>query len=196
MKDQRQQLRRQIRNARRALTPQQQQLAAEHLCLNLTKQIVVRKAKNIAAYLPTDGEISPLPFINWAYANNKKIFVPVLHPIKHHQLWFVELKPGSHMKTNQYGILEPNHRLNKIQPLYALDMVLLPLVAFDQTGARLGMGGGYYDRTFAYRKQLSPFERPKLIGITHQLQQVESLPTESWDIPLSAIITDQHCFNC
>lgn len=196
MKDQRQQLRQKIRTARQALTQQQQKLAAEQLCLKLTKQAVVQNAKNIAAYLPTDGEISPLPFINWAYANNKKIFVPVLHPLKHKQLWFVELKSGSPMKTNKYGILEPDHRLNRVQPLHSLDIVLLPLVAFDRTGARLGMGGGYYDRTFAYRKQLSPFERPKLIGITHQLQQVDSLPTESWDIPLSAIVTDQECINC
>lgn len=196
MKDQRQLLRRQIRDARRTLTPQQQQFAAEQLCLNLTKQLPIRKAKALAAYLPTDGEISLLPFIKWAQAHHKKVFVPVLHPIKHHQLWFVELTPDSPMKTNRYGILEPDHRLNKIQPLWALDAVLLPLVAFDNTGARLGMGGGYYDRTLAYRNQLSPFNRPSLIGVAHAIQEVIQLPTENWDIPLSAIATDQTFLSC
>lgn len=190
MKDQRQQLRQSIRNARRALSSQDQRYAAEQLCLNLSKQVAVRKASNIAAYLATDGEISPEPLIEWAYANRKKVFVPVLHPLKHHQLLFVELTPDSPMKTNRYGILEPDPSANKIQPLWALDLVFLPLVAFDKTGARLGMGGGYYDRTFAYRAKLTPYNKPTLIGIAHSIQEVMKLSTQSWDIPLSAIATE------
>jgi 5-formyltetrahydrofolate cyclo-ligase len=77
-----------------------------------------------------------------------------------------------------------------------LDVVLMPLVGFDRTGARLGMGGGFYDATFAFKQKLSTGSKtstgkPALIGLAHACQQVESLATDTWDIPLFAIATDK-----
>ena len=77
------------------------------------------------------------------------------------------------------------------RPPWALDLVLLPLVAFDANGNRMGMGGGYYDRTFSFKSRGQSIPGPKLIGLAHELQRVDRLPVENWDIPLAGIISDQ-----
>ena len=73
-------------------------------------------------------------------------------------------------------------------------MVLLPLVGFDANGARLGMGGGFYDATFAFKQkpavQTKPTAKPWLFGVAHACQQVDALTTEAWDIPLQGVVTD------
>ncbi|CCQ09874.1 5-formyltetrahydrofolate cyclo-ligase [Pseudoalteromonas luteoviolacea B = ATCC 29581] len=92
------------------------------------------------------------------------------------------------MKANAYGILEPVLNCSEVCPIAQLDLLLMPLVAFDKQGNRMGMGGGYYDRTLAsYYKQ--NWETPRLIGLAHDCQQVDELPTEVWDVPLQAILT-------
>jgi len=76
-------------------------------------------------------------------------------------------------------------------PLAALDIALVPLVAFDDYGRRLGMGGGYYDRTFAYLRHREHWRRPKLIGVAFEFQRVAELPAQPWDVPLDGIITEK-----
>jgi len=95
------------------------------------------------------------------------------------------------MQINQFGIAEP-----MVSPRYylradALDLLLVPLVAFDVNGNRLGMGGGFYDRTLAYLKRRQHWCRPYLLGIAHDFQRVESLKRADWDIPLQAILTNK-----
>jgi 5-formyltetrahydrofolate cyclo-ligase len=92
------------------------------------------------------------------------------------------------MRANRYGILEPKLNCSQICPLPELDYVLMPLVAFDKFGNRLGMGGGFYDRTLA-RLYEQHWQQPQLIGLAHACQQVDELPIESWDVPLKTIIT-------
>jgi 5-formyltetrahydrofolate cyclo-ligase len=71
---------------------------------------------------------------------------------------------------------------------------MLPLVGFDASGNRMGMGGGYYDRTFSFKSLKKGLRGPTLIGLAHEIQRVEELPVESWDIPLTAIVTDQKSY--
>ncbi|GAL27902.1 5-formyltetrahydrofolate cyclo-ligase [Vibrio variabilis] len=100
---------------------------------------------------------------------------------------FLRYAPTTPLVYNQYKILEPRLDKQMICPVADLDIIFTPLVAFDEQGQRLGMGGGYYDRT------LAPWESkstgPIAIGLAHDCQQVSALPTESWDIPLSTIMT-------
>ncbi len=93
------------------------------------------------------------------------------------------------MRKNIYGIKEPSACNPEIKP-EDIDIALVPLVAFDSQGNRLGMGGGFYDRTFAY-KRTSPRSRPRLIGLAHSNQEALSIDSESWDIPLEAIMTEE-----
>jgi 5-formyltetrahydrofolate cyclo-ligase len=82
------------------------------------------------------------------------------------------------------------HR-QRIQPL-ALDLVLTPLVGFDHKGNRLGMGGGYYDRSFAFLLRRQNWKKPRLVGLAYDFQQLDKLPAKNWDVPLTAVATDTH----
>ncbi len=190
----RKQLRRQMRAARRTLTAQQQQQAANGLARLLKRYPPLLRSQRVGLYLPNDGEIDPRPLLDMLWARGKDVYLPVLHPIRHNRLWFVQHHPGAKLKKNMFGICEPDPHLNRRVTPWSLDLVLLPLVAFDAQGGRLGMGGGFYDRTFAYQQQRAGLQRPRLIGLAHELQRVERLPVASWDIPLSAIVTDQQIY--
>ncbi len=91
------------------------------------------------------------------------------------------------MSTNRFGIIEPQLNCQQIVPLSTIDIICTPLVAFDQQGNRLGMGGGFYDRTLTqwHHQRLGPYP----IGLAHDCQEVDSVPTEHWDVPLPEILT-------
>lgn len=192
--DQRQQLRKQMRSARRSLTPHQQKRAAKALMLSLLRNPSFLRARSIAIYLATDGEIDPKFVIERCWELGKRTYLPVLHPVRHNRLWFHEYHAETRMKKNCFGISEPDPRHSLRKPAWSLDLVLFPLVAFDTNGGRMGMGGGFYDRTFSFTRQRGGKLSPRLIGLAHDLQKVEKLPVESWDIPLSAIVTDKNTY--
>jgi len=189
MSDPRILLRRQLRQARRALTPREQRAASERLLRQLAHHPLFRRSRHIAFYLANDGEIDPAPLLERAARAGKRIYLPVLHPLGHDRLLFLRHRPGDRLIPNRYGIPEPALRGGRRAPPWRLDLVCLPLVAFDARGNRLGMGGGFYDRTFA-RAPRARALRPRLVGLAHHFQQVASLPAEPWDIPLDAIATD------
>ncbi len=188
------QLHKRLRQQRRALSPQQQRLASEQLARTLFSSPLLFRAKRIAIYLAADGEIDPAVFSRIAQQRGKQIYLPSLHPVRKGHLWFGPLQ-GQRVK-NQFGMWEPSPRSCSMLTARELDVVLMPLVGFDDQGGRLGMGGGFYDRTFAYKqtawmKTQDGRMRPKLIGLAHHFQQVTSLPIEPWDVPLQAIATDK-----
>lgn len=183
------QLRSELRARRRALNPTQQMQASIFLLRHLMKLPQFMRARNVALYMANDGEIDPEPIARQLWRMEKHCFLPVLRPDKRKDLWFVEYTPDALLTKNRFGIPEPDFRSQHRMSAQLLDVVLMPLVGFDRTGARLGMGGGFYDTTFAFKKK--PAGKPALIGLAHACQEVASLATESWDIPLFAIVTDQ-----
>ena len=143
-------LRSQMRKNRRQLSSRQHQHAALRLTRQLNQNPNFKFSKRIALYLPNDGEVDTQLVIEQAWQEGKEVYLPVLDPIRKGFLWFVEYKANSRMKKNRFGIAEPDPKFNKrIQPQF-LNFVGLPLVAFDAHGNRLGMGGGFYDRTFEF----------------------------------------------
>lgn len=190
VQEQRRQLRRRIRQKRRALTPVAQKKASLLLVRHLLSLPSLKRARRLAIYLPNDGEIDPTAFIQVARERRKVCYLPVLHPILHNRLWFYRFDSHTRLHHNRFGIPEPAQRNAPRCAPWALQLVLLPLVAFDSDGGRLGMGGGFYDRTFSFtRHRQGP--APRLIGVAHELQHVEQLPIADWDIPLEAIVTDR-----
>ena len=143
----RQQLRQQMRETRQKQTALQQQQAAQHITEKALKLIEQQRAKNIALYLAFDGEISTKPLINQLWQQGKHVYLPVLHPFVHGHLLFLRYLPDTPMKANKFGILEPYLNVKSVLPIEQLDIIFTPLVAFDKLGNRLGMGGGFYDRT-------------------------------------------------
>ena len=99
------------------------------------------------------------------------------------------------MYKNRYGIPEPAHP-NKARnfPLRSLDLVLMPLVGFDTQGNRLGMGGGYYDRSFAFLHRHSHWRKPHLMGTAYEFQRLSKLDAQPWDVPLDAIVTEANLY--
>jgi len=125
---------------------------------------------------------------------NKQCYLPVLDPLGSNRLWFAPLSPGVSLRPNRFGIPEPQVSARHFVSARHLDLLLLPLVAFDPAGNRLGMGGGFYDRSLAYLKRRQRWVRPLLYGVAHQFQCVASLQQASWDIPLHGIVTDQRVY--
>lgn len=187
-------LRKQMRQRRQSLSDAAQRKAATGLLHQLRARPEFIRARHIAFYLPNDGEIDPQPVIRMCWRLGKTPYLPVLHPVLHNRLWFIAYRRNTPLRRNSYGIKEPKLIPNRLRPAWALDLVMLPLVAFDPEGNRMGMGGGYYDRTFAFKQQRKGLAGPTLIGLAHELQKVERLPVESWDIPLNLIVTDQSSY--
>lgn len=181
-----------IRTQRRALSPMERRLRSEALCAQLFRQPVFRSASNIALYLPADGEIDTASIIGRCWSLGKKVYLPVLVPFLDNRLWFTRYKPDTRLVSNRFGIPEPQivHR-QRVKPL-ALDLVLTPLVGFDPQGNRLGMGGGYYDRSFAFLLRRRNWKKPHMVGLAYDFQQLEMLPAQPWDVPLTAVATDAH----
>ena len=96
---------------------------------------------------PFDGEISTDKLIKTLWAQDKHVYLPVLHPFNPNHLLFLRYLPDTPMLKNKFGIWEPKLNVQNVLPLDELDILFTPLVAFDKQGNRLGMGGGFYDRT-------------------------------------------------
>ncbi|WP_089024850.1 5-formyltetrahydrofolate cyclo-ligase [Pseudocolwellia agarivorans] len=190
--DSRVQLRKAIRQKRSSLTQQEQANAAAQLLNQLTSNTNILSAQHIAIYLANDGELNTSTFIDWCWKHNKQVYLPVIHPFSKGHLLFLEYTPTTPMFKNRFGILEPKLDVRLIQLIHNIDIIFTPLVAFDNSGARLGMGGGFYDRTL--QKWFEQYKenkkaRPYPIGLAHNCQRVEAIPVEHWDIPIPQIIT-------
>ncbi len=183
------QLRTYLRQRRRALTPQQQTHASALLLRHLMQFPAFMRGRHLALYIANDGEIDPAPIAQQLWKMGKRVYLPVIHPGRAREMWFVAFTADTPLVPNHFGILEPDYRLTHKMPAHLLDVVLMPLVGFDRRGSRLGMGGGFYDSTFAFKQQ-KPTSKPLLIGLAHSCQEVDSLSTDNWDIPLAAIATE------
>lgn len=180
--DLRSQLRQSMRLKRQSLTAGQKTQAAESIIPQALSLIESYQASHIAFYLPFNGEISPIPLMEQLLQQGKKLYLPLLHPFTSGQLLFLNYDCKTSLKFNRLRIQEPVLDVRNIIPLQELEMIFTPLVACDKAGNRLGMGGGFYDRTLAQAPHLIS------VGLAHECQQVEQLPIESWDMPLDHII--------
>ena len=185
------QLRRMLRKARRALTPAQQRQAARDLYRQLAQSPVFRRARHLSLYLPTDGEIDPRLLLRAAQRRGKATYLPVLSAWPRTKMVFQRIRPGEKLRPNRFRILEPRINAARQRKVWALDLVLLPLVGFDEEGGRLGMGGGFYDRSLAYLARRQNWRKPTLLGLAHECQKVARLDQASWDVPLQGTVTDQ-----
>ncbi len=183
-------LRKQLRCKRNSLSPQQQHAAAQSLYRQLAQQQVFRRAQHVAFYLACDGEISPHLLLKAALNQGKQVYLPVIAPWPKYKMVFQQLLPDELWETNSYGITQPRWNPQRQRPIWTLDLLCMPLVGFDQAGNRLGMGGGYYDRALAPLVEHEHIKMPTLLGLAHACQEVEQIPTQSWDIPLQAVVTD------
>lgn len=182
---QRQVIRQQVRHLRRAMTDEQQALAAEQLADLALNYAPMTAARNIALFLSVDGELNTRPLIARLWHLKKAVYLPVLHPFSPGNLLFLRYSPDTPLHINKLRIPEPPLDIRQLITLDQLDLMMVPLVAFDQHGQRLGMGGGFYDRTLQNWRQHGFLP----VGLAHDCQQVDNLPVAEWDVPLPAVMT-------
>lgn len=191
MKHSRSALRREIRARRRAIDPMAQRRAARALQRFVLGSGILARRRRIAFYVPADGEIDVLPLLHRVHAMGRECYLPVLDALPTGRLRFLRWRPGDRLCFNRYGIPEPAAGIGSGLSASMLDLLLVPLVAFDGEGNRLGMGAGYYDRSLAFLNRRRPWRRPLLCGVAHEFQRVAALDAAPWDIPLDLCITDR-----
>jgi len=149
------------------------------------------KQNKVALYWPINGEVATNALISYFFSNGSKCFLPVISNNEENKLIdFALFEEQSRLVKNRFGIPEPNK--SKIIDLNQLDIIFLPCVCFDSRGNRIGMGGGFYDKTLSY---LSKKEKTKLIILAYDFQEVESCLPESHDIKADACLTPNQYLN-
>jgi 5-formyltetrahydrofolate cyclo-ligase len=188
-------LRQQIRQQRRALSESEREHAAFLLCERIAASHAFKQSAHIAFYLANDGEIDLSLLIKHAWQQKKKVYLPVLAEPNTQRLWFIPYTAKTKLINNRYGIPEPIHSHKmRLRKTLSLDLILMPLVAFDPQGNRVGMGGGFYDRTLAFLNHRKHWHKPNLMGAAYEFQKQKQLESNPWDIPLQAIATEAHLY--
>ena len=176
-----------MRKTRANLSADQQEEAAEQCAQRARTLPALQRTRCIAAYMAHRGEMSCEPIIDWALGRGVNVLLPVV--VGRH-MRFAPFRPGEALAPNRWGILEPEWRPARWVSARRPNVVLMPLVAFDSGGNRLGQGGGYYDRAFAFRNAAQHSRRPLLVGLAYEFQRVGQLHAKPTDVPLDAAITE------
>ena len=178
------------RKLRAGLSPAQLTLAAEALAGRILELDTYRGAQRLAVYFAVNGEIGLDPVIDHALAAGKQVYLPNLDQ---ESLRFSPYFREQNMRINKFRLPEPDVGDDLMLQPAQLDLVLAPLVVFDEQRNRIGMGGGFYDRSFAMRKDPAVL-KPVLIGVAHELQKVDKIAPEDWDVRLDMVITDARIY--
>lgn len=184
-------LREQWRERRAVLTKAARDAGAVAAARAFTAHSVFASRQFFAAYLARDSEFDLTLVIQALWQAQKACYLPVLAPDGTKHLCFMPYQAATPLSANHYHILEPEYVPALAISAPRLDVVFIPLTAFTRQGARLGSGGGYYDRTFAFlQNKQNAQAAPLLIGVGFALQQIPDLPHAPWDIQLDGILTE------
>ncbi|MCF6189379.1 MAG: 5-formyltetrahydrofolate cyclo-ligase [Cocleimonas sp.] len=175
---------------RAQLSKSEQQEKSAKIVEHIKQSNVFMQSKKIAFYHAVRGEADPKGLFN-SISNsndNQQFYLPLLSSDKNQGLVFAPIDQNTQYKNNAFSIPEPIVETHALLDAKELDLVIMPLLGFDLTGSRLGMGGGYYDRCFAF-KQSQP-KKPVLMGFAYDFQQLDEINAEPWDISLDMIATE------
>lgn len=184
--DDRRLLRRELRSRRRAIRGKARQLAARQLVRQVQAARLLRPGLRIGLYLSSPEEIDTAPLLALALQRGCRVALPRITSLRHDRMRFHDWNGAA--RRGPLGMQEPVG--GRMRPATDLDVVFLPLVGFDASGNRIGMGRGFYDRHFAHRLRLRHYRRPLLVGLAYEVQQVPSLPRAAHDVGLDAIVTE------
>ena len=191
MSDTRNTLRSSLRKKRQELSFEQQETASVALFNLLGNQDFFRVAQRIAFYQVADGEIDPRMLLDLALSEGKSCFLPVIQQDNPEFVSFAPYDANTELVPNKWGIAEPP--TSEVISPTNFDVVFVPLVGFSEDCFRLGMGKGFYDRTFSFKIFNRP-SSPMLVGLAHESQLVDSFPVESWDVRLDSVATERHIY--
>jgi 5,10-methenyltetrahydrofolate synthetase len=189
-------LRRELRARRRNLSHSFRSQAARRFAMIATRTHLLRPHLRVAFYIPFGGEADPGELMKLARRLHCSQFLPVVSDFRRNRMRFVPFRTRDRLVANRYGIGEPRGALKRAVPVRTLDVIFVPLVAFDTSGARLGSGAGYYDRCLAHLNRERRWRKPKLIGLAYELQRVDRIASQPWDVPLDAVLTERTLYRC
>lgn len=176
-----------LKKKRHALSKLEQSQASAKIFKQILDLKAYQNAKKIGLYFAKGKEIDLNPLWQHATSHQKNCFFPAITP--DHRLLFFPATLKSPLIKNRYGIDEPLASPKEAAPLQDFDLIFLPLLAFDKLGRRLGMGGGYYDKT------LAALRGPLLLGLAYNFQYLPQLPSDPWDVCLNAVITPEKLYD-
>jgi 5-formyltetrahydrofolate cyclo-ligase len=185
-------LRKKLRALRRDIPPQKRQALDRAINRELVAYAAQTQPRLIASYWPFDGEPDPMPALQALEENGTRIALPVIRgDAINRRLNFHHWRFGGPLRDNRYGIPEPTGT-DKV-PLAEIDLVLIPLVGWEISGGRLGLGLGFYDRSFEAARQMAV---PVRMGVAYELQKTDNLPMDPWDIRLHCLLSENGVFTC
>ena len=176
---------------RNALSPDDVIDASIEISRRLWDLPVLSRARRIACYFPVGHEVDCRFFISSAWERGRTVLLPVLSGP---ELKFSIYDRSTVFSRNRYEIPEPVDKKSQLSKAQEIDAVLVPLVAFDAAGNRIGMGGGYYDRSFRFMRNRMAWQRPTLIGLAYDFQKAPKIKARSWDIPLQFTVTQKNIY--
>lgn len=176
--------------ARKGIQASERSAASQQAAKLFMSHSIFKTSQHIACYLASADEFDCTPLIEAIWQAKKSCYLPVLDAEK--KLKFVLYKKNDPLHCNKHRILEPKHCSHSFPP-EQLDLVIAPLVAFDKKGQRLGMGGGYYDKTFEFLL-LKKCSKPKIFGLAYDVQEAIEIPHDNWDVNLDGVITESRVF--
>lgn len=192
-------IRQRIQNITKKTTPHQKTIAADRLTklVLACNKININTLHNFACYWPMEFEINTVGLINYLLHQNKNCYLPYMNADinkSNHKLAFIQYDLKTKLVKNQFGILEPEFDINKTIDVNNLDVIFMPVVAFDCLGHRIGSGAGLYDRTLAIKSHFKT-TYPMLIGLAYAIQEIAIFTPDVWDINLDLVITEEKVFN-
>jgi 5-formyltetrahydrofolate cyclo-ligase len=192
--DDRQALRSRLRERRSALSPRERIAAAEALAQQLHALPDFLTDVRVAGYWAVDGELSLHALLPGLRERGQQYHLPVVHADR--RLRFAAWSAGSAVAPNRYGIPEPQVDAQALLSPHKLDLVLVPLLGFDRRGGRLGYGGGWYDRSFAWLRERTEPADTLLVGIAHSVQELPDIAPAPWDVRLDYVATERELIAC
>ena len=157
---------------------------------NLLALNYLDEVNNVAAFYSFQNEPNTRKLIEYMWSKEKAVFLPITHE---GSLKFFNYHPDSQLIKNRFGIYEPDTNQNEQIQIQSLDVILVPLVAFDRACNRIGMGSGFYDK--ALSKLDASLSQTNLIGLAYDFQKVEHIESNKWDIPLDCVVTEKKVYH-
>ena len=181
---------------RRGVSPAERARAARQVAQRADRILHLHSGRRIGIYAATAEELDTSFLIALALRRGCLVYLPRIDArARVRSMCFVRITTSAHsLRSNRFGIGEPEG--TPLASARLLDVVFLPLVGFDRHGIRLGMGGGYYDRAFGFRRLRTCWHAPLLVGIGYASQEVERIAPAAHDVPLDLVITEREAIHC
>ena len=170
-----------------------------HIAVNEKSSIIVKnllalkyldEGNHVAAFYSFQNEPDTKNLIEHLWSKEKEVFLPVTHE---GSLKFFNYHSDSRLIKNRFGIYEPDISQNEEIHIQSLDIILMPLVAFDRSCNRIGMGSGFYDKALSVLD--ASLSKTHLIGLAYDFQKMEHIEPNKWDIPLDCVVTEKKVYH-